>query len=395
MKVSVAVFGRFHAFNLAQQLQKHGHLQHLISSYPSFFIRKFGISPAHICSIWHLELWARLCRRLPQRLQNLEETNFQLLKQFDQLTARSLKDDIDVFTGWSGSCLDSFHRARALGAVTIVERGSSHIAYQSQILQEEYDRWGMECDAIHPGIYERELAAYQVADRIAVPSAFAKQTFLDQGIAEHRLIHVPYGASLSEFHPVPKEDNVFRIIHCGALSLRKGVPYLLQAFHELNLPDAELWLVGSVNSEIEPFLAKYQSDRILLKGVHPQNQLRWFYSQCSVFCIASIEDGFGMVIPQAMACGLPVIHTTNTGGGDIVRDGIDGFCVPIRDVEALKEKILLLYNDPDRRREISKNALEQARQSLTWDDYGSRIVDAYQTALFSTRSTLSLHSPIR
>jgi glycosyltransferase involved in cell wall biosynthesis len=156
------------------------------------------------------------------------------------------------------------------------------------------------------------------------------------------------------------------------------VQYLLQAFYELNLPDAELWVVGSLTKEIEPFLAKYQSDRIILKGKHPQNQLRWFYSQCSVFCLASIEEGLAMVQPQAMACGLPVIHTTNTGGEDIVRNGIDGFCVPIRDVEALKEKILFFYENPESLVEMGKNALKQARGSLSWDDYGKKMISAYQ-----------------
>ncbi len=197
-------------------------------------------------------------------------------------------------------------------------------------------------------MYERELQAYQECDRIVIPSLFVKRTFLEKGIPESKLIHVPYGVSLSEFYPVPKEDKTFRVIHCGGISLRKGVQYLLQAFYELNLPDAELWLVGSVDSEINPFLAKYESDKIILKGQQPQNQLRWFYSQCSVFCIASIEEGLAMVQPQAMACGLPVIHTTNTGGEDIVRDGVDGFCVPIRDLEALKAKILYFYENTDK-----------------------------------------------
>jgi glycosyltransferase involved in cell wall biosynthesis len=149
----------------------------------------------------------------------------------------------------------------------------------------------------------------------------------------------------------------------------------------LNLPDAELWLVGSLTPEIEPFLAKYQSDRIILKGKQPQNQLRWFYSQCSVFCLASIEEGLAMVQPQAMGCGLPVIHTTNTGGEDIVRNGVDGFCVPIRDVEALKEKILFFYENPAQQVEMGNNALEQARKSLSWDDYGQKTVSAYSESV--------------
>ena len=85
-----------------------------------------------------------------------------------------------------------------------------------------------------------------------------------------------------------------------------------------------------------------------------------------------------MVIAQAMACGLPVIHTTNTGGGDIVRPGLDGFSVPIRDTQALKDRILFFYENPDKRAQMSKNALAEVRECFTWDDYGRAMVEAYQ-----------------
>ena len=82
-----------------------------------------------------------------------------------------------------------------------------------------------------------------------------------------------------------------------------------------------------------------------------------------------------------MACGLPVIHTTNTGGEDIVRDGMDGFVVPIRDIEFLKSKILYFYENPDSLEEMSKNALQQAQTSLSWDDYGEKMISAYKELL--------------
>ncbi|MEA5602304.1 glycosyltransferase family 4 protein [Nostoc sp. UHCC 0252] len=377
MKVTVSVCGRFHAFNLAQQLQKKGNLHQLISTYPTFAITKFGIDRKFIHSIWHLEVLSRTWYRLPSRLRGDRNLHLWFLEEFDRSVTKCLSPGFDLFVGWSGSNFWSLHRAKELGARTVIERGSSHMRYQTKILEEEYERWGLKFTETHPGIYDREIKSYDDADRIVIPSLFAKRTFLEQGIPESKLIHVPYGTSLEEFYPVSKEDNIFRIIHCGSLSLRKGVQYLLQAFHELNLPNAELWLVGSITPEIEPFLKKYHNQQIILKGTHPQNQLRWFYSQCSVFCLASIEDGFGMVIPQAMACGLPIIHTTNTGGEDIVRDGIDGFCVPIRDVEALKEKILFLYENSEKRYEMGINALEQARKSLSWDEYGDKIANAY------------------
>lgn len=381
MKVTISVFGRFHAFYLAQQLQHRGYLNSLISTYPTFAITKYGIDSKFVRSQWQLELMARAWRQMPSWIKGDHNLQFWFHEQFDRAAQRYLSHTSDLFVGWSSLCLYSLRQAKKLGVLTVVDRGSCHMACQTQILQEEYERWGLKFTATEPGVYERELQEYAQADRISIPSFFAKRTFIEQGVPEFKLIHVPYGTSLKKFYPVPKENTTFRVMHCGGITLRKGVQYLLQAFHELNLPDAELWLVGSLHPEIEPFLAKYQSSRIIFKGKQPQNQLHWFYSQCSVFCLASVEDGFGMVIPQAMSCGLPIIHTTNTGGEDIVRDGVDGFSVPIRDVEALKEKILFFYENPEQRDQMGKNALEQARQSLSWDDYGKKMVAAYQSAL--------------
>ncbi|GAX42120.1 glycosyltransferase [Tolypothrix sp. NIES-4075] len=381
MKVAVSVFGRFHAFNLAHQLQKDGYLYKLISSYPTFEITKYGIDKSFINSLLYWEILSRSWQRVPSWLKGDRNLQLWFLEQFDRSVVNALSPGFDIFVGWSGCCFWSMYRAQKMGAKTIIERGSSHMQYQTAILQEEYEKWGLQFTETHPGIYDREIQSYSDTDKIAIPSLFVKRTFLEQGIPESKLIHVPYGTSLAEFYPYPKSDNIFRVIHCGGITLRKGVQYLLQAFYELNLPEAELWLVGTISPEIEPFLAKYQSDRLILKGKYPQNKLRFLYSQCSVFCLASIEDGFGMVIPQAMACGLPVIHTTNTGGEDIVRDGIDGFCVPIRDVEALKEKIIWLYDNPDKQLEMGNNALAQARKSLSWDDYGQRISNEYLNIL--------------
>lgn len=381
MNVTVSVFGRFWAFYLAQQLQKENYLHTLISTYPQFEIAKYGIDSKFIRSVWYLDAIFRLWQKMPACVKSDRNPQLWFAEMFDQAASRVVPENSDLFVGWSSVSLNSLQRAKEFGATTILERGSSHMSYQTQILEEEYERCGKKFNGTHQGIYERELAEYELADKIAVPSLFVKQTFLDKGFPESKLIHVPFGTSLKEFYPVPKEDNVFRVIHCGAISIRKGVHYLLQAFHELNLPDAELWLVGTLDPEVEPFLTKYQSDRIILKGKQPQSELRWFYSQCSVFCLASIEEGLAMVQPQAMACGLPIIHTTNTGGEDIVRDGIDGFCIPICNVEAIKEKILFLYENSEIRSSMAKNALERACSSLSWDDYGQKVIQTYRTIL--------------
>jgi glycosyltransferase involved in cell wall biosynthesis len=378
MKVTISVKGRFHAFYLAQQLQRKGYLDRLISSYPAFEMKKYGINPNSIRSVWQIEVLARAWEKMPSWLKGDHNLQFWLKENYDRAAQSYVSPDSDLFVGWSSNCLYSLRQAKKLGAMTVVERGSSHMAHQTDILTEEYERWGLKFTATHPDVYERELEEYNEADKISIPSLYVKRTFLEKGISEEKLIHVPYGTSLDQFSPQKKEDNTFRVIHCGGIRLRKGVQYLLQAFYELKLPNAELWLVGSVSPEMKPFLAKYERSDIILKGYQPQSDLAWFYSQCSVFCIASIEEGLAMVQPQAMACGLPVIHTTNTGGEDIVRDGIDGFCIPIRDVEAIKEKILFFYENPEKREEMSQNALSQAQKTFSWNKYGEKIIAIYQ-----------------
>ena len=390
MKVTVSTIARFHAFNLVQKLQQAGHLYRFISRYPTWAVKgyeDYQINPDLYRSVLSVGILDEAWKKVPHWIRRDINPQFWFHQNFDRGASKHISPDSDVFVGWSSLCLQSLRKAKSYGNLTVVDRGNSHMQYFMEILQEEYEIWGLKYTAMHKGVCEMELQEYEETDKIAVPSLFVKQTFIDRGIPESKLIHVPYGVSLSEFFPTPKEDKIFRIMHCGSITLRKGIQYLIQAFHELNLPDAELWLVGSLDPIMKPILDQYASNKIIRKGTYPQNQLRHLYSQCSVFCIASIEDGFGMVISQAMACGLPVIHTTNTGGADIVRDGVDGFCVPIRDVEALKEKILFFYENPEKRDEMGNNALNQVRKAFTWNDYGNAMIKAYQTALDEEKLT--------
>ena len=381
MKVTISVGGRFHAFDLAGQLQKRGVLHRLITSYPKFKTMQWGIPKNKIKSILSNELLNRGWHKFPEALKFGWNPSFYLHDRFDHLAAEKIPKGTDLFVGWSGFSLHSLRRAKDMGALTILERGSSHMLYQTNILKEEYENFGMAANVAHPKIIEKELEEYELADYISIPSSFVKDTFIQHGISPEKLIQVLYGVDLGNFQPVAKKDRVFRIIHCGGLMLRKGVHYLLQAFYELSLKNSELWLIGGMSPEIKRFLDKYKLSNIIIKGTFPQSELFKQYSQGSVFCLSSIEEGFGMVIPQAMACGLPVICTTNTGGMEIVRDGKDGFIIPIRDVESLKEKLVYFYENPERCEEMGVSARNRVNSGFSWDDYGKRMVSSYQKIL--------------
>jgi len=379
MKVVVSVPGRFHLFNLAQQLLKRGYLEQLITSYPKFEVKKYGIPKDMVSSILIKEILFRSWWNLPEFLKNLYNPLYFIHQIFDKLARRSLKK-ADIVVGSSSVFLETLRKAKKMGAITIVERGSSHILYADEILKEEYRQFSKISELTPQKIIAKELKEYAEADYVSIPSSFVKRSFLEHGIDEKKLIQVPYGVDLSNFRQISKNDDIFRLIFVGGMSLRKGVHYLLQAFSELNLPNSELMLIGSLNDEIKPFFKKYEGSYKYIGHV-PQKELYKYYSQGSVFVIMSIEEGLALVIPQAMACGLPVICTTNTGGEDIVRNGVDGFIIPIRNIEALKEKLIYLYKNPEILKTMSQSAKERVRDSFTWDRYGEKIIEAYRRLL--------------
>lgn len=379
MKVSISVGSRFWAFDLAAQLQKRDHLHRLITSYPKFKAMEWDIPSEKIVSLLSHELIGRGWRKLPYFFRSTWNIQFWHSNRFDRLASCYIPEDTDLYVGWSSKSERGLSRAKEFGAVTVLERGSSHIEYQRDILKEEYERYGLKPHLPHPEIVEKEKREYELADYIAIPSTFVERTFWNKGI-RNKLIKIPFGVDLSCFQQLPKQDNVFRVVFAGRMSLRKGVHYLLRAFAELSLPDAELWLLGNKVEEISPFFKQYQ-DSFCYLGHRPQAELHKYYSQCSVFIMPSIEEGLSMVQLQGMACGLPLICTTNTGGDDLVEDGQEGFIVPIRDVEAIKEKILYLYKNQDVCYQMGQAAKHKVQRGFTWDDYGENVVNAYQNML--------------
>lgn len=365
MKVNIAVVGRFHAFNLAKELQKQGVLNQLCTTYPKAITARWGIDTALIKSEIFLEFLRRFTNKIPFFSNNFLNTFVK--KQHAKNSIKDLKE-CDIFIGWSGSSLETLIEAKKLGKITILERGSSHYNYQMQILSETNESFLPNYDS-----WQRELLEYQLADYISIPSSFVKRTFIENGISENKLIVNPYGVDLDEFKQIEKKDDVFRIIFAGSGSFRKGYHLLLQAFNELNLKACELWHLGSVQDEMKPYLDKYKTDKLILKGHHPQNKLFEFYSQGSVFVMPSLEEGMAMVQFQAMSCGLPLICSTNTGGDDLItQDGDEGFIIPIKDVQAIKEKILYLYNNQDIAKKMGQRAKKRVMSGFTWEDYGQR-----------------------
>jgi glycosyltransferase involved in cell wall biosynthesis len=378
MKVSIIVGGKFHAFNLAEQLERRNYLRQIITSYPVWKIcNYYNIKKKKIITIFIKEIIERIILKL--NLQKyLSFILFCTNLYFQYLSSNKVHfKSINIIVGWAGFSLKSFKKCENYKVIKILERGSSHIRFQSNILLEEYKKFNLKY-FYDQKLIEKELEEYDIADYISVPSKFAEKTFINEGFKKEKIITVPYGVDLKIFRPKQKTENIFRFIYVGSISIRKGVIYTLKAFEELNLPKAELILVGKIDYEISNIIKKYKKNKnIKFIGHVNQNKLVEFYNKCDVFVISSIEDGFAMVILQALACGLPVICTVNSGGSEQIVNGRNGYIVPIRDIEKLKFKMLDLYSNEKKIIYMKKKIIFN-RSKFSWDNYGDKIVKKYK-----------------
>ena len=294
----------------------------------------------------------------------------------------------DIFHGWTHESLRSIKVAKAAGAITIVDRGYAHPLYSHRILEEEYRIYGIPRNVEEPPTWlrpfdhwrrekEEAIQEFDEADYVFVPSDFCLESFVHEGFPREKLVMIPRGFDPSIYQSKPKPDDTFRVVFVGLLTVRKGLKYLLEAWEDLALQNAELLFVGTLHEELNDFMAPYL-ERDDVRHVSFTPDPVDLYNSADVFVFPSLDEGSAKVTYEAMACGLPVITTPNSGS--LVRDGEDGFIVPIREVEPLKEKIGLYYNHRELAVEMGKTAREYI-SAFTWDRYEKSLIDTYEELL--------------
>ncbi|MEQ8909262.1 MAG: glycosyltransferase family 4 protein [Vicingaceae bacterium] len=375
IKVIVSCSTKFHAFALAEQMEKHCILECFFTSYSSIKnpIAKHFISRRDREKIAPQNIATNLLIAVGIKLY---KNPFFWNSLFDRWVARQIKhSSADIFIGWSGMSEYSIRAAKKKGMLTILERGSSHISYQNEVLKDEYKRFGIDF-SIQKEKIEKEVIEYQACDFISIASTFVQRSFIKKGVDRQKLILNPYGAS-NDFRYIKHdfESGKFIVLFFGGLMIRKGLVYLFEALNKLNVPKSEyeVWFIGGVKEEIKSLIEEYKRENWVFKGhVEPQN-LAPLLSHGSVGIVPSIEDGFGMVVPQLLACKVPVIVTENTGSSDLIIEGKNGFIIPIRDHKAIKKLILELYNKPNKLKEL-KAFIANNPIDLSWDAYGERYI---------------------
>ena len=376
MKVTQAVFGVFHHFALARELERRGHLQRVYSTWPWARLRREGIAHSKVETFPWIHTPETVLNRyglLPRWLS--DDLGVQNALRFDDWTAKRIPEDTDVLVAIAGAGLKTGKLVQQRGGRFVCDRGSTHQRYQEQLVSSEYRLWGVDLPVSDIRDTVREDEIYAQADAITVPSSFALRSYVEMGVPREKLRVIPYGAELSAVNAdaLTVSDGL-DVLFAGAVSLRKGVPYLLEAFARLKVPGKRLRLAGSVEPDIKQVLRRLPMDGVELLGPLPKAELMALMRRSQVLVLPSVEDGFGLVMAEAMSCGCTVIASTNTGAEDLYRDDCEGFIVPVRDPQAISERLERLADDRELLAAMRAAAVQRVERIGGWNEYGEHWV---------------------
>ena len=273
-----------------------------------------------------------------------EAFRFSLLPMFDAWVKRQLQpgDNIISSYGYTNAC---FQWVRAHGGKTFVDAGNSHPENFWNVLVEEHRRWKCDLPPVSPFWHRRSVEMMAHVDYVLCPSSWVRGTFLERGFAPEQILTNVYPVDLSCFEPAKEprpKTRPLTIISTGGLSLRKGTPYMLEAFRMVHRrhPSARFLLTTSVHDSVREIVKSYSDLPIDWSPSLPHPQLAKRLQSADIFVLPSLEEGLVRTALEAMACGLPVVLTAHTGANDFVQPGRSGTVVPIRDPAAIAAALL-------------------------------------------------------
>ncbi len=322
-------------------------------------VRTAGFTELSFILAKRLGLPASLSKPLAERRIQIHAKHFRTVLLKTQPAAVICPD------GWAYDLFSSIGKGETL---KILDQNIGHIISGAEIMKTEIELHPELADSISPWTEEFVEKCRQealMADALLVSSDYATNSLTAIGVAPERIHKVEYAADPSRFTPKPREaETTVRALFVGILSQRKGIKYLLEAVKKLNHPQLRLQMTGTAigsGEGLKPFREFFDhTPNVAHHNIHK------VYQDADFFVMPTLHESGVLAIHEALASGLPVITTPNAGS--IVRDGKEGFLVPIRNVEALAEKIELLTNNQELRNEMSKAARARAEE-FSWTRY--------------------------
>ena len=371
MKIAIVSMGRSHLINLARILSQMEDVQvTFYTMIPKSRCRQFGYNGKVVTFLFPLGIAFVLIEQIPfLKLYQRSLLRFLIRKYFDLFCAIFLRS-CDFVVGINGAAVKTSLKAKSkYGSITLCDQGSSHIITQNKVhdsySNEPTSKWNTDYMLNH----------YNMVDYIIAPSSYVKETDLEHGIEGNRIYINPYGVNPDVFKPTlnPKiNSNCYDVIMVGSWWKHKGCDMLTKACIEIL--GIKLLHVGTI---IDCDIPKNH----LFNHVDfvPENQLTNFYAQAKVLVLPSLDEGCALVQFQAIACGLPIVYSKNTGGADIKRLLNNAeTCIEILEPlspetisDAIKKALVIAEHLPEGDRFEHADVIN----NITWDAYGKRYLE--------------------
>jgi glycosyltransferase involved in cell wall biosynthesis len=307
-------------------------------------------------------------------------------RDLDRFVASGLRAyaEVRAVYAYEDGALHQFREARRTGIHCFYDLPIGYWRANIRISEEEAElqpAWKGTLNALANSAAKcaRKDEELELADTVIVPSTFVKHTLaMFPGAAKKTVVN-PFGvpANIAAPRELTRREDPLRVLYVGSLTQRKGIAYLFEAIEKAGTA-VTLTIVGRKVGQADVLDRACEKYRWI--GSLPHSEILAEMRRHDVFVFPSLFEGLALVQGEALSQGLPVITTPNSGGEDILRDGIDGFLVPIRDADAIADKLLALHEDRALLQRMSHSARERAAQ-LDWEGCKSRTVAAVRDAL--------------
>jgi glycosyltransferase involved in cell wall biosynthesis len=279
----------------------------------------------------------------------------------------------------------TFEAARARGLACIYEMPIAHWQTVQRLLHEEARRlpeWRRTIQGLDDSAakFERKCHEIDLADTIVVPSRFVLDSLPPQVRSSKRCVLAPFGAP----SPNARADDggrngagPLRVMFAGAMTQRKGLADLFAAMRLLKRSDVELVVLGALNAPLSFYRSQYPG--FVYEGTRPHAEVLRVMRSCDVFVLPALVEGRALVQLEALASGLPLVVTANTGGDDLIEEGRTGFTIPIRSPEAIAGRLAWFADHRDALAEMRRHAIRKAADT-SWLHYESRVLDAVRAS---------------
>lgn len=306
---------------------------------------------------------------------------------FDRWVAGQVRPGLVAVYGYEHAALVTFQRAKALNIPCIYELPAPAPKFVNAIFAKEYalfpeveNAYSTRLQAQQPFRTERRRQEAEIADLVIVNSVLTRDSYVAEGLDADKIHVIPLGAPpISNDPKQVRTANTLRIIWAGTFSIRKGAHHLLAAWERGALASCNVLLDVFGTPTLPAKLLSNLPANIKFHGPIPQVELYAHFLQADLLVLPTLCDGFGMVITEAMAHGLPVLTTPNAGAAQFIKDGENGILVPAGDIEALSAAIFRLLTAREALHRMGM-AAQQTVAAWQWSDFRAahrRVIDDF------------------